>query len=182
MIEMMDIYKLECKKRMAQTEEELEKLIEIENEYKKYTNYDYLLREANNYRQRLKRLRRKTKKMLEHSCIFLTFTLEDLIPEDEFIKEIKRYLKNACLSGYFNLDYGDKFGRLHAHALVVADYIDNSYKNDLRWNLGALNIEKVYNGDDDYIKVAKYISKLSNHAVKTSTKGKVIYFNYKKKR
>lgn len=182
MIEMMDIYKLECKKRMSQTEEELEKLIEIENEYKKYTNYNYLLREANNYRQRLKRIRQKTKQMLKHKCLFLTFTLKELIPEHDFIIEIKRYFKNACLKGYFNLDYGAKNSRLHAHALVVADYIDNSKKNDYRWNLGALNVKQVINGNNDYIKVAKYIAKLSNHSIKTSTKGRVIYFNFAKRR
>lgn len=182
MIEMLDIYKLECKKRMAQTEEEFNRLIEIENEYKKYTNYDYLLREANNYRQRLKRIRKKTKQMLNNNCIFLTFTLSELISENDFIIEIKKYFKNACLKGYFNLDYGAKNSRLHAHALVVADYIDNSKKNDCRWNLGDLDIKKVRNGCDDYIKVAKYISKLSNHSVKTSTQGRVIYFNYSKKK
>ena len=179
---MIDIYKLECKKRMAKNEDELDELIRIENVYQKYTNYDYLLREANNYRQRLKRIRKKTKQMLNNNCLFLTFTLSELIPENDFIIEIKKYFKNACLKGYFNLDYGAKNSRLHAHALVVADYIDNSSKSDYRWNLGALNVKKVYNGSNDYIKVAKYISKLSNHSVKTSTVGKVIYFNYSKKK
>lgn len=174
MLTMLDIYKLENKKRQAKTEVEFDKLIELENEYKKDTNYNYLLKEAKNYRMRKYRLNKYTKKLMEKPCIFLTITLDTLCEEYEFILRIKRYLKSNKLKGFVNLDYGGQNGRLHAHALVQADFIDNSKENPLRWKYGALNIKKCLHSKD-YLKLSHYISKLTNHAVKSSTVGRVIY-------
>lgn len=179
MITVRDLFILESKKRLCKTEKEFDKLIELEKLYKRDTNYDYLLREAKNLRQRKYRLNKYTKKLLDKQCLFLTITLRTEIPEDAFISAIKTYFKNMSLKGYFNLDYGGKNGRLHAHAIVQCDYLDNSLKNDLRWDLGALNVKKIVSSDD-YLKISHYISKLTNHAVKSSAVGRVIYFNFTK--
>lgn len=182
MIEMIDIYRLECKLRMCNNEVELEKLMKIKKEYMSYTNYPYLEKEAKNYRARKYRLNKKTRIMLNKKCYFLTFTLnnENLCDEKELVNRVKSYFKNARLKGYFNIDRGSKNERLHAHAFVQAEYIDQSVKNPLRWKFGTLNFKICSTEHIDSIRLSAYISKLSNHAVKTSVVGKVIHFNYSK--
>lgn len=167
---------------MCKTEKELESLLKIKKDYMCYSNYSYLEKEAKNYRARKYRLNKKTRVLLNKKCYFLTFTLNDdnLCDELELISRVKIYFKNARLKGYFNIDRGSKFERLHAHAFVQADYIDQSIKNPLRWKFGALNFKICSSDHVDSVRLSAYISKLTNHAVKSSAVGKVIHFNYTK--
>lgn len=99
-------------------------------------------------------------------CIFATLTFDDYVLNNTSVetrrKYVSRYLKS--ISDYYiaNIDYGDKTEREHYHALIVIDYIS------VKWNYGFTWFEKIHNLNSDSL--GRYISKLTNHAIKESTK------------
>lgn len=115
------------------------------------------------------RLSKKIESMLSNSnCIFLTLTFTDEIlastSEDTRRRYITRFLKSNCLKYVANIDYGKKNEREHYHAVVVADKIDNKL-----YPYGAINFERIRITSNSK-KLAKYVVKLTNHAIKETTK------------
>jgi hypothetical protein len=118
------------------------------------------------------------------NCIFLTLTFRDDVlantSEETRKKYIQRFLKEQCSLYIANIDYGTKKGREHYHAVVIPKYnqIDGSF---YRTNYGSIDFERVRNkgGVDTEAtskRLAKYVSKLVNHAIKETTrKCQVIY-------
>ena len=119
-------------------------------------------------RQRNKRLYVRVKRMLESGkALFITLTFNDLTLEstnqDTRKQYVRKYLKEYCTEYVANIDFGAKKQREHYHAVVVPklDKLDPT-----PWhNYGANNIKRVYRVED-YQKVAKYVNKLTNHALK----------------
>jgi len=104
----------------------------------------------------------------------LTFTDKDL---EKTTKETRRqyvfrYLKSVSENYIANVDFGDKNGREHYHALLfVKDKL-----NPKDWKKGFSFYEEVIFKNNDYIKIIKYMNKLTNHSFKNSNKlDKVIY-------
>lgn len=127
-----------------------------------------------------KRLRQRIELMKQFSnCIyFATFTLNnDFI---DFRKEtleiyLKRALKENCNVYVANADYGSLNERLHFHAIITCRDIE---KLRDAWKYGFSDFEKVKWFEHSPIKMAKYITKLTNHAMKDSTRpleNKLIY-------
>lgn len=124
-----------------------------------------------NYK-RVKRLRNRVSDMLlSGTCIFLTLTFTDETLAKTTEKErriaVTRFLKLHNAKYIANIDFGALNGREHYHALIQCECVDYS-----KWNYGAINGEKIRNKDisSDSTKLSKYISKLSNHAIKETTK------------
>lgn len=121
--------------------------------------------------RRIKRLKERIAAYLSlGQCIFVTLTFNDEIMTNYNEKErrtlVSRYLKSCSDKYVANIDYGndDKYShREHYHALVLSDYISNVWQGGFSW------FERVHNCDSDKA-LAKYISKLCNHAIKESTK------------
>lgn len=130
----------------------------------------------NAFYSRVRRLKKKIAKMLENgNCIFLTFTFTDEVlantTADTRRQKVRRFLSQYNFEYVANIDFGAKNGREHYHALIQTDKVDyNSY------DYGALNGEKV-RSTNDFVKLAKYISKLTNHAIKDTSKGSRIIYN-----
>lgn len=108
--------------------------------------------------------------------VTLTFSNDTLNRTKEEIrrKYVQRYLKEQCLCFVANIDYGDKVKnpdsneREHYHALVIPrnETVDmESWKG-----YGHILVKKVHTGTKDIEKVSKYVSKLSQHALKECTK------------
>lgn len=119
-------------------------------------------------RQRNKRLYVRVKRMiLSGKALFITLTFNDSTLEstnEETRKQyVRKYLKAYCSEYVANIDFGAKKQREHYHAVVVPklDKLDPTPWHDY----GANKIERVYNVED-YQKVAKYVNKLTNHALK----------------
>lgn len=102
------------------------------------------------------------------NCIFLTLTFTD-----DFLNRtssgyrrqvVTRYLKS--LSTYYvgNIDFGEENDREHFHAIVVCDHVDLT-----TWKHGFIYAQKVKRSSNP-LRMAKYISKLTNHAVKATCK------------
>lgn len=126
--------------------------------------------------QRTKRLKDKIENLItKNDCLFLTLTFNDEFlstTKSSYRKQcIRRFLKQFNADYIANIDFGKKNGREHYHAIISVDFIDNKL-----YKYGAINFKHILKTSDT-IKLAKYISKLTNHAVKESTKRNVIIYS-----
>lgn len=125
---------------------------------------------------RIQRLKRRIAAMLKNGeCLFLTLTFTDEVlrntTEDTRRQIVRRYLKSFGVPYVANIDYGKKNGREHYHAVIQTDYVDYS-----AYTYGAINGEKIHSAED-YVKLSKYVAKLTNHAIKQTNKRQVIIYS-----
>lgn len=149
-----------------------------------YELYDYcasngLLREYNECLKinnaswkRTKRLKDRIECMLKSGqCVFLTLTFNDDTLNNTTAKQrrtaVARYLKSFNCKYVANIDFGSTNHREHYHAVVNCEKVD--YKTWRKY--GNINGEKIRNRniEVDKVKLAKYVCKLSNHAIKETT-------------
>lgn len=109
------------------------------------------------------------------TCIFLTLTFTDgcLSHTSPSTRRdyVKKFLRNSSSHYVANVDYGSKGGREHYHAIVVAESVDFSL-----WKQGAINGKRITETSEP-LRLAKYISKLVNHAIKETTKRNAIIYS-----
>ena len=122
----------------------------------------------------------------KNDCLFLTFTFRDKTLNNTSAYTRRRYVKyflNALNVPYVaNIDFGKKNEREHYHAVVQIGRVDYS-----KWKYGAINGIKIRNDikyDDDGVitsesveKIARYVAKLTNHAIKETTRRSVIMYS-----
>lgn len=123
------------------------------------------------YYARVKRLKDRISSMLrEGRCYFLTLTFSDTTLERVSAKTRRRYvtyfLKSLSDTYVANIDFGSQNQREHYHAVVMADGVDMS-----AWDCFGFSKAQKIASEDDFTPLAKYISKLTNHAVKATTNG-----------
>lgn len=132
-------------------------------------------------RARTKRLKDRIRSIIEnYDSTFVTLTFTDETLKNTSFETRKRYviryLKSYGVPYVANVDYGKEHGREHYHAVIGTQSLN--YKD---WNTnGAINGKKIVkktnldsNGD---LKLAKYITKLTNHAIKeTCRRNALIY-------
>lgn len=150
-------------------------------------------------RSRAKRLRHKIETWAKHGYVyFLTFTFKDSIltntSADTKRQYVRRFLKSQDFVFCANQDFGGKFGREHYHAVICSKeklpgtlkkskdgwYLDSPIFH--RWNdkIGFVNVQgPILMTDEtkkDSLKVSKYVSKCSNHALKeTAQRSSLVY-------
>lgn len=128
---------------------------------------DKMYKRARSFQARKKRLQNRIDFMLANGdCIFVTLTIarddytfkyvRDKVTE--FLRQFDFYVANA--------DWGKLNNRLHYHAVIMTEHVDHR-----SWPLGLINFERVYVSEKSCKKLAKYVAKLTNHAVKESVKG-----------
>jgi len=145
----------------------------LENEFKEC----YRINKASY--ERVKRLKTRVETMLQSGpCLFLTLTFNDFSLENTTSKErrvaVSRYLKQYNCKYVANIDFGKENHREHYHAIIQCDSVDYS-----KWTYGAINGEKIRNKDisTDTLKLSKYVSKLTNHAIKETTKRSALIYS-----
>jgi len=127
--------------------------------------------------QRSTRLYHRVESLIkENGGIFLTLTFTDEVLASTSSKTrrayVCRYLKDLGARYVANIDFGGKKGREHYHAVVSLQNVDYKPWHDY----GAIKGEKIAVRDATPLKLGKYISKLSNHAIKATARCcKVIY-------
>lgn len=131
---------------------------------------------------RVTRLKKRITDMITSGdCIFLTMTFTDktlskISPKNRR-KNISSFLSSLNSVDYVaNIDFGKKNHREHYHAVVQIDHIDYS-----QYKLGAINGIKIRNQTDDLERISRYIAKLTNHAIKETTKRSVLIYKRKKR-
>lgn len=134
---------------------------------------------------------------------FLTLTFSDKILQNTTPEErrryVKRYLKSQSDYYIANLDFGSKNGREHYHAVILGNVDLEPWRK-----YGAINVQNVGNRKeltrkniprrykdldertvktlmlrDTEKKLAKYVAKLTNHAIKATTKRSAIMYSRK---
>lgn len=110
-----------------------------------------------------------------YTCIFVTLTFKPDILESTSKETRRKYVTRALkqMSDKYiaNIDFGKKNEREHYHAIVVSDNVDHKIWKDY----GIINFEKIKQTSDS-VKLAKYVVKLTNHAMKeTVQQNRVIY-------
>lgn len=126
---------------------------------------------ANNVRTY--RLRKRINDILSnYRSVFLTFTFTDDTLSNTTAKKrrllVSRYLKRYNSPYVANIDFGDEHEREHYHAVLGVDKVDFT-----AWHkYGAIKVKRVRLSDLDNSKtrLSKYVCKLTNHAIKETTK------------
>ena len=143
------------------------------------------LKVANNLNQakyqRTIRLKNRIKEAVESGkawFITITFNPETLSNTNEKTrrKYVSRWLKSLSEFYVANIDYGELYEREHYHAVITS-----VNKPPKTWKYGFIDILKVKTTDNDTTRISKYISKLTNHAIKHTTKSKRIIYSKKSK-
>ena len=133
--------------------------------------------------ERTLRLRKRITKILEasqnpeYNAIFLTLTFTDKTlnstSDETRRKYVRRFLKDNCICYVANKDFGARNGREHYHAAVLI----KGKINYSKWKYGCLNGQKIRLNCMSDIRVAKYIAKLTNHAIKETCKRNVLIYS-----
>lgn len=156
-----------------------EDALEIEHYMMRYNTDDW--KEAHRINdaryKRVQRLRSRISSMIDKPCVFVTLTFTDDILDstscDSRRKYVRRYLASQGEQFIANLDYGGKNGREHYHAIIQADKIDCK-----PWSkkCGNVDVKKVRTQGESETRIAKYMAKLTNHAIKeTASSKRIIY-------
>lgn len=150
----------------------LHELIEpFGSELQRISNADY---------ERNKRLHNRITEILavgENPC-FVTFTFNDetfeRLNSDSRRQAVFRYLKKHCNIYVANIDFGEKNGREHYHA--VCDCHPSCLWNSELHN-GFIQVQQIRLKDATPVRLSKYISKLTNHAIKATTRRTAIIYS-----
>lgn len=147
-----------------------------------YDEFKEAIRINNANWQRFKRISHRVTQYLHFPCVFLTLTFKDEVlngtTEKTRRKYVSTFLRGLSHNYVANIDYGkdDRYThREHYHALVVGQI----RKEDLSYwttNIGFTYIETIRGrcGSDS---IAMYIAKLTNHAIKDSTRRHVYIYS-----
>lgn len=132
----------------------------------------------NSHYKRSNRLRERIASYLKMgNCLFLTLTFNETTLSNTNAetrkKYVKRYLKSVSDYYVANIDFGSKNDREHYHAVVLGDKVNYS----LWHHLGAIKGEHIRCDKLSGVKLGKYISKLTNHAIKETTKRNAIIYS-----
>ena len=147
--------------------------------------------------QRKKRLRQRVERIMEKgSTYFLTLTFSDDTLSSTDVKTrrtyVARFLKSVSDDYVGNVDFGKLNGREHYHAVIHSDKLDDiqyHYTNRYGWicsdcvqfnewsKLGFYSIKSCGKDEKDKQKLAWYVSKLTNHAVKETTKRNALIYS-----
>ena len=159
----------------------------VENEIKEFVNlYGYTtFKVATNVNhasyKRTARLKERIREAVASGSawfITITFSPETLENTNEKTRRtyVSRWLKSLTPFYVANIDYGKKKGREHYHAVITSDE-----RPPKSWSYGFVDILKVSTTETDTKRISKYISKLTNHAIKNTTKSKRIIYSRKPK-
>jgi len=142
---------------------------------KNVPSLDCAMRLNESKRRKTCRVRQKIEALVKSgNAIFITLTFTDATLKNTSVETrrryVARYLKDNASNYVANIDFGAKKGREHYHAVVDSNIVfDNWYK------YGAINVERVRTQEDDAVRVARYVAKLSNHALKVINAPRLIY-------
>ena len=106
--------------------------------------------------------------LLLGNCIFITLTFKDNVlnntTRETRRRYITRFLKAHSSEYVANIDFGEKNHREHYHAVIMCDKLNNKL-----WTYGAIDFERIKVNNDAPKRLAKYVCKLTNHAIKNTT-------------
>ena len=100
---------------------------------------------------------------------FVTLTFTNKVLKKTSLKTrrlyVTQFLKKFSFNYVANIDFGFKNGREHYHAVLSTEFLDPKV-----WPYGHLDYELIRVNEKSIDKLSLYVSKLTNHAIKTTTK------------
>lgn len=134
--------------------------------YAKNSDYcDCALRIIDSDNRRFKRIKDKIEKLvMTGEGVFITLTFTDDVLANTTAETrrryVARYLKQQSSVYVANIDYSPEKQREHYHAVVCKECNLN------QWQYGFSYAERVRKSEKSKDKVARYVSKLTNHSLK----------------
>lgn len=111
------------------------------------------------------------------NAIFLTLTFRDDVlektNEETRRRYVTRFLKEECKYYIANIDYGTLHDREHYHAVCVPWCCDVSFGS---WRFGFAFASRIH-AEHDSLRIAKYCTKLCNHAIKSTCKRAAVIYS-----
>ena len=161
---------------------------ELSSEFFGIENND--LKECENIRHCKNEQRKKVEEHIKYlfekshmALFFVTLNFNDealKLKPDTRRQKVRRLLNKICDDYILNIDYGEKKGREHYHAIIaLKEGTFTEYKNDFNhikireldcYDYGNYDLEKIKTGDNDKKRLARYITKLTLHSVKVEQK------------
>lgn len=134
-----------------------------------YDDFVEAVKVASNDFQRNTRLKNRIRDYLEiGTCKFVTLTFTNLVLSNTSQETRKRYvvrfLKSQSDFYIANIDFGSEKEREHYHAIIVSDFVDVD-----AWKYGFTWVNTIIKTSNPLV-LAKYVSKLTNHAIKETCK------------
>lgn len=160
--------------------------------------YEEMIRIINADKRRRQRLKKRISNiLLKGNAYFLTLTFNDNLLASTQPQTRREYVHRLCksISNDFvgNIDFGKKNDREHYHVVISTDsFNDCEYKyikgvgyssnysssiDEIWSSRGFYFIRQCGNSDSDSDALAKYTTKLVNHAVKETTKRNVLIYS-----
>lgn len=147
-------------------------------------------------KQRKKRLKQRIERIFSKGrtyFITLTFNDETMKSTDSHTRRVyvTRFLKSVSDDYVGNVDFGAQGGREHFHAVIHSNDLDDiqyfyskkygwicsQCKQFDEWTYGYYSIKSCGTDNKDKSKLAWYVSKLTNHAVKETTKRNALIYS-----
>lgn len=147
-------------------------------------------------KQRKKRLKQRIERIFSKGrtyFITLTFNEDTMASTDVHTRRVyvTRFLKEVSPDYVGNIDFGAKGGREHYHAVIFSDKLDDiQYFYSKKygwicsqceqfngWTYGYYSIKSCGTDNKDKSKLAWYVSKLTNHSIKETTKRNALIYS-----
>lgn len=149
--------------------------------YKRNPEFERIL---NSRIQKVGRIKRRLLYLLlrYENIWFCTFTFSDkFINKSERTKRdlIKKYLNSHDFKYILNIDYGKQTMRQHFHCILATD-IDMDVNQYFQSNYPCHSLSiQCKKGINDLTRLTKYIDKLVNHCIKSTTNRQRLVYNFK---
>lgn len=126
---------------------------------------------------RIARLKDRITNILQLGCCsFITLTFNNEVFKTTSIETRRRYVARWCKSFgvpyVANIDYGKHTDREHYHCVL------GCVPSCKTWSYGFIDIESIKKTNkNNVVCLSKYVAKLSNHAIKETTKRSVLLYS-----
>ena len=153
------------KREIYKNSEDTETLLSWVSYLRNKDTTDCALRLLESDYRKSKKIRDKIAELVASGqAVFITLTFtDDIMSKTSLLtrrKYVARYLKQQSKVYVANIDFSPKKEREHYHAVV------SNVCNLKEWTYGFAYAEKVRTRANDSIRVARYVAKLTNHALK----------------
>lgn len=132
--------------------------------------------------QKKKRLKDRIQDMVfSGPCLFLTLTFSDETLQNTTAQTrrlyVSRYLRGFGVRAIANIDFGKENGREHYHAVIQLAKIQlDSWSHGFSFAEVVRNKRKKDGSSADAKRLAKYVAKLTSHAIKVTTKRQALMY------
>lgn len=126
--------------------------------------------------ERVKRLKERVSVIVGNdNSSFITLTFSDKVLQETSKETRRKYVARWCKSFgvpyVANIDFGRTNHREHYHVIIACKVLQKS------WSYGFIDIEPIRDTSNDIVRLSKYISKLTNHAIKETTQRQSLIYS-----